>query len=105
MTAANDNVIPTLNNSIDTCEDGQYGFGSAAEHVKDLELQRGRPATELPPDVQRQGGDPERPPHSIQFQRDHRPADVPIGLETFFGLDWLALRTSPIWYGLGVPRG
>lgn len=33
------------------------------------------------------------------------PADVPLWRETLFGVDWLALRLSPVYYGIGVPRG
>ncbi len=33
------------------------------------------------------------------------PADVPLWRETLFGVDWLALRLSPVYYGVGVPRG
>jgi pimeloyl-ACP methyl ester carboxylesterase len=29
----------------------------------------------------------------------------PIWREAFAGLDWLALKASPVYYGLGVPRG
>src|SRR5258705_11711590 len=39
------------------------------------------------------------------FTRDQRPAPVPIWREGLAGLDWLALRTSPVFYGCGVPRG
>jgi pimeloyl-ACP methyl ester carboxylesterase len=30
---------------------------------------------------------------------------VPIWRESLFGLDWLALRASPVFYGFDVPRG
>jgi pimeloyl-ACP methyl ester carboxylesterase len=39
------------------------------------------------------------------FARDQQVAPVPIWRETLFGLDWLALRASPIFYGLGMSRG
>ena len=39
------------------------------------------------------------------FTRDQRPAPVPIWREGLAGLDWLALRTSSVFYGCGVPRG
>ena len=39
------------------------------------------------------------------FTRDQRPAPVPIWREGLAGLDWLALRASPVFYGCGVPRG
>ena len=31
--------------------------------------------------------------------------DTPLWRESFFGLDWLALRSSPVYYGCGVPHG
>ena len=36
---------------------------------------------------------------------DLRPLDTPIWRETLCGLDWLALRASPVYYGWGVERG
>ena len=39
------------------------------------------------------------------FDVDERPAPVPIWREALAGVDWLALRTSPVFYGCGVPRG
>jgi triacylglycerol lipase len=42
---------------------------------------------------------------SPSFSRDQQPAQVPIWRESLFGLDWLALRASPVFYGIGVPRG
>lgn len=33
------------------------------------------------------------------------PADVPLWRESLFGVDWLSLRLSPVYYGIGVPRG
>jgi pimeloyl-ACP methyl ester carboxylesterase len=33
------------------------------------------------------------------------PVSVPVWREFFMGADWLALRSSPVYYGLGVPRG
>lgn len=33
------------------------------------------------------------------------PASVPLWRETLFGIDWLALRLSPVYYGVGVPHG
>lgn len=32
-------------------------------------------------------------------------ADVPLWREALFGIDWLSLRLSPVYYGIGVPRG
>lgn len=31
--------------------------------------------------------------------------ETPLWRESFFGFDWLALRTSPVFFGCGVPRG
>ncbi len=39
------------------------------------------------------------------FDAEERPAAVPIWREALFGLDWLALRASPVLYGCGIPRG
>jgi pimeloyl-ACP methyl ester carboxylesterase len=39
------------------------------------------------------------------FRKDQRPASRPIWRESFFGLEWLSLRASPVFYGFGVPRG
>ena len=39
------------------------------------------------------------------FHRDQKSASRPLWREAFVGLDWLALHTSPVFYGLGVPRG
>ncbi len=39
------------------------------------------------------------------FQKAQVPAAVPIWREGLMGVDWLALRYSPVYYGLGVPRG
>jgi len=33
------------------------------------------------------------------------PANVPLWRETLFGVDWLSLRLSPVYYGIGIPRG
>ena len=33
------------------------------------------------------------------------PADVPLWRETLFGVDWLSLRLSPVYYGIGITRG
>ena len=32
-------------------------------------------------------------------------AQTPLWRESLFALDWLALRTSPVYFGCGVPRG
>ena len=68
MATDNDAVISTLNNLIETCKDGQNGFQTASEGVKNSELktlflgysqQRAGFAGELQNEVQRLGGDPE----------------------------------------------
>jgi uncharacterized protein (TIGR02284 family) len=66
--ASNEEVISTLNNLIETCRDGQNGFQTAAEGVKNAELkqlfnsysrQRAKFVGELQDEVRRLGGDPE----------------------------------------------
>ena len=42
---------------------------------------------------------------SNSFNRERKPAERPIWRESFAGLDWMALRASPVYYGFGVPRG
>ena len=37
--------------------------------------------------------------------RGFEPAAVPLWREVLFGVDWIALHSSPVYYGLGVPRG
>ncbi len=68
MATDNDDVISTLNNLIETCKDGQNGFQTASEGVKNSELktlflgysqQRAQFAGELQAEVRRLGGDPE----------------------------------------------
>ena len=68
MAMDNDNVISTLNNLIETCKDGENGFRTAADGVKNSELrtlfltysqQRARFAAELQAEVRNLGGDPE----------------------------------------------
>lgn len=69
MAIDNDDVISMLNNLIETCKDGQQGFQTAAEGVKNSELktlfhayaqQRAKFAAELQALVRRLGGDPEQ---------------------------------------------
>lgn len=69
MDIANEEVISTLNNLVETCKDGQNGFRTAAEGVKNSELialfntyseQRGQFASELQNEVRSLGGDPEK---------------------------------------------
>ena len=61
-------TISTLNNLIETCKDGEYGFKASAEHavnpqIKDLFLARAQDcrlaAAELQTIVMQQGGKPE----------------------------------------------
>jgi uncharacterized protein (TIGR02284 family) len=65
----NDNTISTLNNLIETCKDGENGFRTAADGVKNMELktlfttysqQRAKFAAELQGEVSGLGGDPEK---------------------------------------------
>jgi len=65
----NDNAISTLNDLIQTCKDGELGFKTAAEGLKNpgtkakfLEYSRQRAAMvrELQAEVRRLGGDPEK---------------------------------------------
>ena len=44
-------------------------------------------------------GDPFSQDPSLQASQ------TPIWRESFFAFDWLALRTSPVYFGCGVPRG
>ena len=39
------------------------------------------------------------------YYRDQKAASRPIWRESFVALDWIALHTAPVFYGLGVPRG
>lgn len=39
------------------------------------------------------------------FHKHQQPAERPLWREIFVGLDWLALRSSPVYYGIGIPRG
>jgi uncharacterized protein (TIGR02284 family) len=68
MATDNDNVISTLNNLIETCKDGENGFRTASDGVKNGELktlfltysqQRAQFAAELQTEVRNLGGDPE----------------------------------------------
>ena len=65
----NDNAISVLNNLIETCKDGELGFKTAAEGLKNTAIkskfleysrQRGEMARELQSEVRRLGGDPEK---------------------------------------------
>ena len=66
--ASNEEVISTLNDLIETCRDGQNGFQTAADGVKNPELkqlfnsysrQRASFVGELQDEVRRLGSDPE----------------------------------------------
>ena len=68
MADENDNVISTLNNLIETCKDGENGFRTAADGVRNSDLktlfltysqQRAQFAAELQGEVRTLGGDPE----------------------------------------------
>lgn len=39
------------------------------------------------------------------FLRDQQSTERPLWREALVGLDWVALRSSPVYYGLGIPRG
>jgi len=45
------------------------------------------------------------PRRAADFQEDHAEADVSIWHEALFAGDILMLHASPVYYGLGVPRG
>lgn len=65
----NSKAVSVLNNLIETCKDGERGFQTAAEGLKNAEIkakfgeysrQRGQMARELQDEVRRLGGDPEK---------------------------------------------
>ena len=65
----NDNAISVLNNLIETCKDGELGFKTAAEGLKNPTIkatflqysrQRGEMVRELQSEVRVLGGDPEK---------------------------------------------
>jgi uncharacterized protein (TIGR02284 family) len=65
----NDKAISVLNNLIETCKDGELGFKTAADGLKNAEIkskfleysrQRGEMVRELQAEVRRLGGDPEK---------------------------------------------
>lgn len=39
------------------------------------------------------------------LRTDFVPAEVPLWREVLFGIDWASLHLSPVYYGVGVPRG
>ena len=68
MAIDNDELISVLNDLVETCKDGQNGFRTAAEEIKNSELrtlfntysqQRAQFAAELQNEVRRLGGDSE----------------------------------------------
>lgn len=65
----NNDHISTLNSLIETCKDGEQGFRTAAEGLKDPQIkakfqiysrERGDMARELQAEVRKLGGDPEK---------------------------------------------
>ena len=65
----NDNAVSVLNNLIETCKDGEQGFKSAAEALKNpatratfaaYSAERAQMGRELQAEVRRLGGDPEK---------------------------------------------
>ncbi len=69
MSQTNDAAISVLNSLVETCRDGQEGFRTAAEHVRDPQLkqlfttysqQRAQFVAELQVEIRRLGGDPDR---------------------------------------------
>ncbi len=69
MAADTDKIISTLNDLIETCKDGEQGFRTAADAVKDQQVkslflqyssQRTQLAAELKEEVRRRGGNPEQ---------------------------------------------
>src|SRR5690242_20579888 len=42
---------------------------------------------------------------SGSFQSESSSASLPIWREPFMGLDYVALHWSPVYYGVGVPKG
>src|SRR5919112_1628289 len=65
----NDKAISTLNNLIETCKDGELGFRTAADGLRNPEIkaqffeyarQRASMAADLQAEVRRLGGDPEQ---------------------------------------------
>jgi triacylglycerol lipase len=44
-------------------------------------------------------------PAMFTVARDEQGVALPLWRELFAGIDWLSLRASPVFYGVGVPRG
>ena len=45
------------------------------------------------------------PPRESRIYEHEAEADIPIWKETLFGAELLLLHASPVYYGLGIPRG
>ena len=69
MATDNNDVVDTLNDLIETCKDGEEGFRTCAEDIKNVELKSmfstaaqrcAQAAAELQLEVQRFGGKPEK---------------------------------------------
>src|SRR5207237_10640245 len=69
MAVNREELIECLNDLIETCRDGESGFQTAADHVKDFELkkfftqcseQRAQFAAELQSEIRQLGGTPTR---------------------------------------------
>lgn len=41
----------------------------------------------------------------IFFDKDMKPFELPLWMETLVGIDWTLLHISPLYYGWGVPNG
>lgn len=42
---------------------------------------------------------------SVFFDKDIKPFELPIWMESLVGIDWMLLHISPLYYGFGVPQG
>ena len=42
---------------------------------------------------------------SVFFDKDVKPFELPIWMESLAGIDWTLLHLSPLYYGWGVPEG
>jgi uncharacterized protein (TIGR02284 family) len=69
MAMSNDDIVDTLNDLIETCKDGEEGFRTCAEDIRNAELKTmfttaaqrcAQAAQELQAEVSRLGGKPER---------------------------------------------
>ena len=45
------------------------------------------------------------PENPVNLQTESKSVNLPIWNEWFAGIDYMALHLSPVYYGLGVPRG